>query len=219
MAVYNHLGNRLDADPSIFLGKTASFYGDSLTEANSHYTKGYHAWVRELLGLSSIKNYGTSGYTSANVYTKINGTEDTSDIISVMCGVNDQTFHTALGQMGDSSTGTTYGNFDRICNLLKTKYPTKTIFLITPHYQTKYPHNNGVTSYEIARAIKEVAEKYTIPVYDNFVLSGIYSTNLNYWTTDGCHWNNKAHEMVGRNLAKWIIDTFRYYAGMSDEVG
>jgi lysophospholipase L1-like esterase len=191
--------------------------GDSLTEANYHYTKGYHSWVKELLGLTSYKNYGVSGYTISSVYNKVNSISDTSDIIFIMCGVNDENFSTPLGAFGDSTTSTIYGSYDVLCKKLKEKYPTKLIVFITPHYQTKYPHNSGVTSYEVSKAMKEVCEKHTIPVYDNFILSGIYSTNLSYWTTDNCHWNDKAHEMLGRNLSKFIVDTFRYYYGYVEE--
>lgn len=203
-------GGNIDQSDSVFKGKTASFYGDSLTEVNGHYTKGYHSWVKDLLGLASYNNYGVSGYKVSDVYNKVNSVTDTADIIFVMCGVNDQTFSVPLGTMGDNTTGTTYGALNLLCALLKQKYPTSIVVFITPHYQTKYPHRSGITSYEVSKAIREVCEKYAIPVYDNFVLSGIYSTNLSTFTTDNCHWNDITHEMVGKNLAKFVTDSFRY---------
>ena len=202
---------------SVFAGKTASFYGDSITEQNAHYTKGYHAWVKELLGLASYNNYGTSSYKVSNVYSKVNEISDSADIVFVMCGVNDQTFSVPLGAMGDTTTGTTYGSLHLLCNALKTKYPTSIIVFITPAYQTKYPHNSGVTSYEVSKAIREVCQKFAIPVYDNFVLSGIYDTNLSVFTTDNCHWNDTGHEMVGKNLAAYMLDTFHYVHGYTGD--
>lgn len=194
-----------------FIGKTASFYGDSLTEQTTHsYTKGYHAWVSEILGLESYVNYGVSGYRIYDVYTKVNSVSDTSDIIFLMCGVNDQTYSVPLGVMGDTDDDTTYGALDMLCSLLRRKYPTKLIVFITPHYQTRYPHKGGITSYEVAKAIKDVCEKYAIPVYDNFIMSGIYPSNLYLYTGDGCHWNNTAHEMVGKHLAQYMANTFGY---------
>ena len=203
---------RIDGN-AIFAGKTASFYGDSLTAVNDHYTKGYHSWLKDLLGLASYKNYGVSGYKVSDVYNKVNSVTDTADVIFVMCGVNDQTFSVPLGTVGDATSNTTYGALNLLCSLLKRKYPTSIVVFITPSYQTKYLHKNGVTSYEVSKAIREVCEKYAIPVYDNFVLSGIYSTNLSVFTTDNCHWNDTAHEMVGKNLAKFVCDTFRYIYG------
>lgn len=197
----------------VFAGKTASFYGDSLTEANYHCTKGYHSWVKDLLGLAYYKNYGNSGYKVSDVYNKVNSITDAADVIFVMCGVNDQSFSVPIGVLGDTTTGTTYGALNLLCSLLKQKYPTSIIVFITPHYQTKYPHSEGITSYEVSKAVREVCEKYAIPVYDNFVLSGIYSTNLSTFTTDNCHWNDTAHEMVGKNLARFMVNTFRYVHG------
>lgn len=199
---------------SIFSGLKATFYGDSLTEKNGHYTKGYHSWISDILGFVSYENYGVSGYTIKNVADKIASTNATGDIIFVMAGVNDQTFHKPLGTFTDDpSTDTTYGALKLLCSTLKEKYPTKLIVYITPHYQIKYPSNLGITSYEVSKAIKEVCYQYSIPVYDNFQLSGIYpqnTTNKNLYTTDGCHWNNLGHEKVGKNIAKYMLNTFGY---------
>ena len=200
---------------NIFKGLTASFYGDSLTEVNGHYTKGYHSWIKEMLELKNYNNYGVSGYKISDVYNKVKNTTDTANIIFIMCGVNDQTFSVPLGTMSDATTDTTYGSLNLLCSKLKEKYPTKLIVFITPHYQTNYPHNDGITSYEITKAIKEVCEKYALPVYDNYSLSGIYSTNLANYTTDNCHWNDTAHEMVGRNIATFMINTFSYLYGVA----
>jgi lysophospholipase L1-like esterase len=199
---------RIDGN-AVFKGKTASFYGDSLTAFNSHYTKGYHSWVKDILGLASYSNYGVSGYKISDVYTKVDSINDTADIIFIMCGVNDLTFSVPLGAMGDNTTGTTYGALNLFCSLLKQKYPTRLVVFITPHY-VKRLHSGGFTSFEVSKAIREVCEKYAIPVYDNFALSGIYQTNFAHWTTDQVHWNDKAHEMVGKNLARFMTQNFAY---------
>ena len=131
-----------------------------------------------------------------------------------MAGVNDQTMSKKLGTFNDdSSTDTTYGALKLLCSTLKEKYPTKLIVYITPHYQIRYPSDLGITSYEVSKAIKEVCYLYGIPVYDNYQLSGIYpqnSTNKTTFTSDGCHWNDLGHEMVGKNIAKYMINTFGY---------
>ena len=199
---------------TVFNGLKATFYGDSLTERNGHYTKGYHSWISDILGLQSYENYGVSGYTIKNVADKITNTTATGDIIFVMAGVNDQNFHKPLGTFNDnSSADTIYGALRLLCSTLKEKYPTRLIVYITPHYQTRYPSNLGITSYEVSKAIKEICYLYGIPVYDNYQLSGIYpqnATNKNLFTTDGCHWNNHGHEVVGKNIAKYMINTFGY---------
>lgn len=203
---------------SVFNGLKATFYGDSLTELNYHYTKGYHSWISDILGFVSYENFGVSGFTIKSVADKVASTNATGDIIFVMAGVNDQTFHKQLGTFNDNgSMDTTYGALKLLCSTLKEKYPTKLIVYITPHYQIRYPSDLGVTSYEVSKAIKEVCYQYGIPVYDNFQLSGIYpqnTTNKELFTTDGCHWNDLGHEKVGKNIAKYMINTFGYvYVG------
>lgn len=206
------LKDSLKSGSSIFEGKTASFYGDSLTEQNYHYSKGYHSWIQDILGLASYNNYGLSGRTLAQVVQIIEDTDDGNpDVVFVMAGVNDQMASVPLGAMGDTGYDTTYGAAYNLCRVLNEKYPRKIKAVITPHYQTRYPHKNGVTtSYQVSRAIIEVCTKYSVPFYDNYVLSGINAQNLYYWTTDDCHWNNIAHQMVGMNIAKWMADTFRF---------
>lgn len=192
---------------SVFNGKTAAFYGDSITEENLHYMKGYHKWVQEILGLSSYENRGVSGYTIQQVYEKVNSINEDADIIFIMCGVNDLY---PLGKFGDEELGTTYGAIDKLCSTLKEKYPTKIIVVITPHYQNKYSNGYGTTCYDVSKAFREVCNKYAIAVFDNNVFSGIYYDNLDYFTTDDCHWNDLAHELVGRNLAKFMLSNFNH---------
>lgn len=203
---------------SIFSGLKATFYGDSLTERNGHYTKGYHQWISDLLGLESYQNFGVSGYTIKQIATKVQSTTATGDVIFIMGGVNDQTFHKQLGTINDSmDQDTTYGALKLLCSTLKSKYPTKLIVFITPHYQVKYPSNLGITSYEVSKAVKDVCYLYAIPVYDNFQNSGIYpqnATNKSTYTTDGTHWNDLGHEKVGRNIAKYMLNTFAHLTGV-----
>ena len=206
-----------NSEPIGWTGKTASFYGDSLTEVNNHYTKGYHQWIKEILELKSYNNYGKSGYRLSNIYSKINEVTDDSDLIIVMGGVNDQTFSVPLGTMDDNTTSTTYGSINLICSKLKEKYPSKTILFITPHFQTRYPHDNGITSKEVADAIIKVCNKYSIPVYDNYSLGGINIDNLSTYTTDGCHWNDIAHEMVGKKIAEFIYSNLKPSDGSTEE--
>jgi lysophospholipase L1-like esterase len=195
---------------SIFYGKRASFYGDSLTEKNHHYTKGYHKWVQEILGLKSYNNYGHSGDRTEDTINKINSVTDDAHIIFVMIGVNDVQHETELGTFDGLEAGTVYGNLNTICVNLREKYPLTPIVFITPAAQTTYTSDIGVTMYDVVKAVREVCVKNGVVYYDNYTISGISPENITYWTTDGCHWNDKAHEMVGKNLAHFVKDTFHY---------
>ena len=201
---------------SIFFGKTMNILGDSLTEVNQHYTKGYYIWMKEILGLSMVNNYGISGSsisTKSKPMCERYATMGDADIVLVMGGTNDCTWGAELGTKDSTDNGTVYGAMKTLCDGLKTKYPTSIIVFITPHFQTKYQHPQGYNAMDISKIIKDVCYDYAIPVYDNNQLCGIYSSNLNNFTVDNCHWNDTAHEMVGKNLSKWMLDTFRFIYG------
>lgn len=204
---------------SIFAGKTASFYGDSLTEQNSHYTKGYHKWVSEILGLARYRNYGVSGYKITDVLNKVKSVSDDADLIFVMAGVNDVQFGVPLGTLNGLESGTVYGNLDLLCTALREKYPQKLLVFLTPAEQAKYPGTAGVSMHDVAAAVREVCRKHSVVVYDNYVYSGIHTANLSWWTTDSCHWNDQAHEMTGRNLAHFVMNTFHCIPGAAEENG
>lgn len=198
---------------SMFDGKTASFYGDSTTEENGHYGMGYHAWLKELLGLASYSNYGVSGYKIADVIAKVNAVSDTAQVIFCKIGVNDLGGDTPLGSLTDTESGTIYGGLNHLCSLLRSKYPTRLVVFITPAEQSRYPSEVGVTMFDVRTAILEVCARHAIPVFDHYVLSGICTDNLDIYTTDGCHLNNTAHEMLGKNLALYMRNTFGYLYG------
>lgn len=197
---------------SIFAGKKASFYGDSLTEENKHYEKGYHKWVQEILGLKLYNNYGHSGDETDDTINKVSSVTDDAHIIFVMIGVNDMHNTEALGTFEGLEAGTVYGNLNTLCVNLREKYPLTPIVFITPAEQTLFASSAGMTMYDVAKAVREVCVKNGVVYYDNYTISGISPANIRHWTTDGCHWNDKAHEMVGKNLAHFVKDTFHYLA-------
>ena len=198
---------------NVFNGKTASFYGDSTTEENSHYGMGYHAWLKELLGLASYANYGVSGYKIADVIARVQAVSDTAQVIFCKIGVNDLGGDTPLGSLTDTESGTIYGGLNELCSLLRSKYPTRMVVFITPAEQSRYPSEIGVTMFDVRTAIVEVCARHAIPVFDHYVLSGICTDNLDIYTTDGCHLNDTAHEMLGKNLALYMGNTFAYLYG------
>jgi lysophospholipase L1-like esterase len=204
-----------------FQGKIANFLGDSQTEANGHKTKIYHDWVKEILGLSKVNNYGISGTT----ITKKNASDNTAmcvryanmdsnaDLICVMGGVNDRWFNCQLGNFGDTDATTFYGAMETLCDGLLTKYPGKTIIFITPTEQNNNNCNSanttGYTPTDFANAMKIVCAKYSIPVFDANTCSGIYplnQANASLYTTDKLHLNNKGHEVLGNKLSKFILN-------------
>lgn len=202
---------------NVFREKTITFYGDSLTEKNSRYTKGYRDWIVELCEMQSQVNRGVGGYRLWEILRDMNANTDATDCISVMGGVNDGNAWDSeyLGELGDTvaqasdddTIGTVYGTVYQLCDTLKRKYPTAFILLITPPAE-KNPIDGKVSLAEIRQAMIETAELFAIPVYDNFKLSGINTRNKGVFTSDGLHWTDAAHEFIGKNIAKWLLSTF-----------
>ena len=204
-----------------FQGKIANFLGDSQTEANSHKTKIYHDWVKEILGLSKVNNYGISATSitkknssdSTAMSVRYRNMDNSADLICVMGGVNDRWFNCQMGNFGDTDPITFYGAMETLCDGLLTKYPGKTIIFITPTEQNNGMCNSsnttGYTATDFANAMKRVCAKYSIPVFDANTCSGIYplnQANATLYTTDKLHLNNKGHEVLGNKLSKFITN-------------
>ncbi len=201
MALYDVNGiNITPEENTLFQGEKMVCFGDSLTEVNFQYTKGWHKWLQEILGLASYVNRGASGATSATVLNQINNyTANGESLVTIMHGSNDTGIDDATEQ----------NNIKAICTAIKAKFPTAIIIYITPHYQTKYQAGTN-TTLQIRKDVLDIAPQYAIPVYDNYQFMGLYSDNLNIFTNDGCHWNDTGHEMVGKNLSEWVINHFEY---------
>lgn len=155
---------------SEFKNKVANFLGDSQTEANGHKTKIYCEWVKDILGLSTVNNYGISGTTIAKkssadttgMCVRYANMSDDADLICVMGGVNDRWFNNELGQFGDTNPLTFYGAMETLCNGLLTKYPGKTIIFITPteqnHNSCNGANTTGYTATDFANAMKKYVQ-------------------------------------------------------------
>lgn len=214
-------GGSVDLSGNIFKNKVANFLGDSQTEVNSHKNKIYCDWVKEILGLSKVNNYGISGTTIAKKNASDNtamcvryaNMDNNADLICVMGGVNDRWFNCQMGSFGDTDPITFYGAMETICDGLLTKYPGKTIIFITPteqnHAGCNSANTTGYTPTDFANAMKRVCAKYSIPVFDANTCSGIYplnQANASIYTTDKLHLNNKGHEVLGNKLSKFILN-------------
>ena len=214
-------GGSVDLSGNIFKNKVANFLGDSQTEVNYHKNKIYYEWVKEILGLSVVNNYGIGGTTIAKKNASDNtamcvryaNMDNNADLICVMGGVNDRWFNCQLGNFGDTDPITFYGAMETLCDGLLTKYPGKTIIFITPteqnHNGCNSANKTGYTATDFANAMKRVCAKYSIPVFDANTCSGIYplnQANATIYTTDKLHLNNKGHEVLGNKLSKFILN-------------
>lgn len=162
-------------------------FGDSITwgyDNGVRLENPYPTLVANTLGLKSYKNAGISGSTLVENIDGLTCIVNTAkaekaqyDIISVMGGVNDYHRNAPLGKFGDTTTSTIYGSLDTLVKLLRQDNPNAFIFFMTPfkdnwHGVNCTTNNNaGYNLSDVAKAIKDVCEKYNIPVLDMYETS------------------------------------------------
>ena len=199
--------------------------GDSITYGSINGKKGtpYCDIVAETLNLASITNRGVGGQTLSNagkwgsIISQLSKITPEADIISVMGGVNDWAQGVELGNIDDTDSKTIYGGLNYIAHYLKIHYSDSFIFFMTvlPVGDAKHLQYDDVakcTIEEINVAIKEVAQKYNIPVLDTYELADYQSEMNNSALTDGCHPSQQFHEEVLAPLvAKFIEDNYKEY--------
>ena len=199
--------------------------GDSITYGAIKGIKGtpYCDTVAETLNLASITNLGIGGHTLStpgmygSLISQLKKIPADSDIISVMAGVNDWAQGVDLGTINDSDTTTVYGGLDYIARYLKIHYSNSFVFFMTvlPVGDAKHLQFDDVakcTIEEINVAIKEVAQKYNIPVLDTYELADYQSEMNNTALTDGCHPSQQFHrDRLAPLVAKFIEDNYKEY--------
>lgn len=188
-----------------FSEKTYIAFGDSITYG-ADYTRGYAQMdnpyptlVAQELKLKSFKNAGSSGATLIEnnvgvgcIANIISSTTTNYDIISVLGGVNDYNRSLPLGSFGDTDKTTIYGSLDSIATYLTDTFENSFIFFMTP-YRANFHNSHCLTNnsqgynlQSVANAVKQVANKYNLPVLDLFK-DGQYELEMYNSGSDGLH--------------------------------
>lgn len=174
-----------------------SCLGDSITNGGYLGTANtYPKLLKEQLNNLVCLNYGIGGSSCASRpslsndtgmvlrYNKIN---KISDIIIVMCGVNDGMSNVPLGNIDDTDITTYYGALNTLCSGLKENYPNAWVFFMTNFAYSNSESTNSIgVSYKeyYCNAVKAVCEKHNVDVFDTFNLLE-FDTSTN--TSDTVH--------------------------------
>jgi lysophospholipase L1-like esterase len=214
-----YLTNNNLLQPSKWKNKVWSVIGDSITEVNAKTTKNYHGYIKDKINCT-VNNYGLSGtgwivpYTTGPAfYNRTSNVDINSDLITVFGGTNDwgrtdaNTF--PFGALGDTTSATFYGAVDLTLSNLINRFPTKMIAVILPLPRVGgYSANSrGETLDQYANAIKEVANKYCIPVLDLYRESNFYVRNSTFNSTfmpDGLHPNDAGHQLIADKILAFL---------------
>lgn len=154
---------------------------------------------------SLITKSNKPGHTDTHMCEKVLQLDTDCDVVTVAGGVNDLRYNVPLGVMGDTNIETFYGAMDTLCKNLIARFPNKPKAIFTP---LKYRNNNeNLKPY--VNAIKEVAQRYAIPVLDNYSVSDlqpdITAINTVYFANqDGLHPNALGHEILARTIRNFL---------------
>lgn len=209
--------------PYHFKGKTAIFFGDSVTYGVSSnpwtnpLTECYRKIFTDLAGLNA-RNEAVSGsfiydpaYSgaalSSSIYSMVSEkiTNDNHDFIFIAGGINDFWTGKALGIITDVGNVSFYGALKAICEHIKAVAPSAKVIFITPINYSKIGGATPVAQLnEYRNAIFEVATMNGYSVVDSSVIG--FPTNSDNATykdaliQDGVHPTALGHRMMAEML-------------------
>lgn len=210
-------------------GKKVACLGDSITQKTENVRKYYDFW-KVYLSPNTILDYGVAGSsisrktgewptwdTQVPFVERIKTIPKDIDVLTIFGGVNDWVADRTLGSLGDTEDTTFYGALDKMFKYATQNFQGKDIYVFTPLQNDwiKRPANDGTTDgrnrsgkylKEYVEAIKQVAEKYAIPVCD------LYSTMFypfaegftEKYMPDGLHPNESAHKLMANKMASFV---------------
>lgn len=209
-------------------GLKALFLGDSITEGHgaSSPDKVYWKVLGDRTGMETI-GYGVGGTRIARQLRKSEkekhdhdfnermvGMDKQADIICVFGGTNDYGHGFApIGQPEDTDVWTFYGALNHLYTYLLSTYPDAFIFVMTPMHRLREdclrgdgykPEMLPLKGY--VEIIREVAEKYSLPVLDLYAESGInpmIPALRERYMPDGLHPNDAGYEKLS-----YIVENF-----------
>lgn len=229
--------NAANANQNNFSGKTFAVIGDSITSqdgkkyANSNVIAvGYQQILKDKLGFNSYINLGVSGAPVAENTKNGNGlysiTKDYNlngiNYIIIAAGTNDYRLDVPLGDKSQiiskyKDTNTFYGAYSKLVENIIKNNPDAKIQLWTPlvrknnGYNSFNKNKNGHTLIDYVVAIRIIADYYNLPVCDMFKNSGITLENIDEYTYDGLHPNNKGYQLIGEAGVKCFYDFYEMF--------
>ena len=219
-------GDNFMGKPFSFNGKTAAFFGDSVTKGIksnplTQANKCYREWLCERLGLTGT-NYAVSGSficdlddRNSSILNKVLNTVTASfetDYIFIAGGINDFWTGSPLGVITVDTYETFYGALNVMCSHLNTVLSgkdTQVIFL-TPINCTRDDLSESIAPLdEYRNAIFRVATMNGYNVVDTSKIG--FPTDINdaayrqATIADGVHPTEYGHKMMGLNLAAILV--------------
>lgn len=210
-------------------GKKVLFLGDSITYGSRasapefRYVDRFGAKTG-----ATVKNYGIGGTRIAPVHhslsakpewdqtflSRVDEMDADADAVVVFGGTNDFGHGDGvIGSFNDTDEYTFYGALHALVKKLMTKYPAARLVFLTPLHRTSElvtVNEVGLPTpplVEYVKAIREIADYYSIPVLDLWSISGIFprdEQNYKLYTSDGLHPNDLGMERIAHLLCQFF---------------
>lgn len=195
-----------------------TFFGDSITWS-------YNKIKWSNLAAQSLGSTATINGVAGSTYSKADGRTDSAvervadikdqGLVVVWFGVNDFHYGRPLGEFNNGDVSTVYGAVDNVLDTLISNNVTAKIMVMTPMKNHGYKTSpdsftkNSVGLYQIdyINAIKQVADKYSLPVLDMYAESGIAAfndTQASQYLMDGLHPNQAGEYRVAKRVIGFI---------------
>lgn len=207
-------------------GKKIVFLGDSITEGvgTTCQEKCYHGILKDMAGLSEIKNYGISATRIArqnppedppsradlDFCLRYTDMDDDADVVVVFGGSNDYGHGNAkFGEDTDRTPDTFCGAVHYLMRGLIDKYPESEIVFMTPIHRVgeNNPNAHGRVLKDYVDQIKRAGAYYSIPVLDMYAMAGIYPDSpaqMAALCPDGLHPNDAGHLKMAKRLKGFL---------------
>lgn len=205
---------------SVLKNKKITFLGDSITEScgASSKEKGFVYRLRDKTGANTVElgiggtriAYKEEPSTDFLIYdrffeSRLSDIPLDSDIIVVFGGTNDYGHGDApIGKLGDKTIYTFYGAVDSLIRKLKTVFVNSLIVFATPIHR-EFEDERGLNLVDFVNAIKDVCNKYNVPVIDTYNIFKVYPNieedKIKY-TLDGLHPNDLGHDLLSDTFIK-----------------
>jgi len=140
----------------------------------------------------------------------------TVDYITIFYGTNDFAGNVPVGTVSDKENTSFCGAINYTADKISKAYPNAKIIFITPIYRSRmvngdgkdsdnYPNKQGLYLINYVDSIKETVQLKGLSVLDLYRNSGINKQNESIYLKDGLHCTNDGYELIGNNIASFIL--------------
>ena len=205
---------------------TICCFGDSTTWGDNGTGAGgpgisWTSHLGALLDGATVENFGVKGSRLAikadrddSFVERLDGIDADADVYVLFGGVNDFSRNVPLGQMGSTDTHEFYGALDYLVRGITARSPEARLVVMTPCKTSgivakdipgSFEENHlGLTQAPYVAAVREVADRYSLPLIDLYAgstISPFLPEHRELYMPDGLHYSPAGYERLAHRIA------------------